>query len=235
MRNSFQHIFWAVILSVFTFSLSSCKEEGIIDESDMAQIYAEMLLTDQWITSTTGARQVADTSLVYEPILRKYGYTSADYRKSVEYYLQDPEEYADIMTMTIKILDARLAGLKERKVEVDKQKERDEYVKSMALNLKFDKEWPFKKRSSDKDRYDVLDSLALHWDSVMCCYKMTQVAWSQKSSLTDSLEILDSLPKYDTLPAADTCTLKKIKEFKPRPIKRNAALKLGDSLTKIQR
>ena len=73
----------ALASSMLLISLQSCKEEGIIEEDTMAQIYAEMLLTDQWINSTPGMRMIADTSLVYEPILKKYGHTSVDYRKSV--------------------------------------------------------------------------------------------------------------------------------------------------------
>jgi hypothetical protein len=104
MRDFFRYIILASALSMMLLSLNSCKEDGVIDEDDMAQIYAEMLLTDQWINTTPGVRLVADTSLVYEPILKKYGYTSADYRKSVDYYLNDPKTYADIMKKTVKIL-----------------------------------------------------------------------------------------------------------------------------------
>ena len=86
---------FALALSVAFVSLHGCRDKGIIEEEDMAQIYAEMLMTDQWINNNTGVRKLADTSRVYEPILKKYGHSSETYRKSVEYYLQDPDTYAD--------------------------------------------------------------------------------------------------------------------------------------------
>ena len=93
----------------------------MIDEGDMAKIYAEMLITDQWINTVPSLRVVADTSLVYEPILKKYGYTSADYRTSVEYYLNDPDDFADIMRETIKILDKKLAKLHDKKGDLTEE------------------------------------------------------------------------------------------------------------------
>ena len=59
-------------------SVSCRKDEAeVIPRSKMAEIYAEMLVTDQWITTTPGIRMIADTSLVYEPILEKYGRKSS--------------------------------------------------------------------------------------------------------------------------------------------------------------
>ena len=74
-------------------SLVSCSgDDGkVIPRSKLAEIYAEMFVTDQWLMDTPGVRRLADTSLVYEPILRKYGYTSEDYRVSVDRYMDDPE------------------------------------------------------------------------------------------------------------------------------------------------
>ena len=126
----------ALASSMLLISLQSCKEEGIIEEDTMAQIYAEMLLTDQWINSTPGMRMIADTSLVYEPILKKYGHTSTDYRKSVEYYLNDPDTYADIMKKTVKIFDNRLSGLHKKKDRLQEEKDREKFVKSMASKVK---------------------------------------------------------------------------------------------------
>ena len=78
--------------------ISSCAKEDteVIPRKKMARIYAEMLMTDQWVTSVPGIRMIADTSLVYEPILEKYGYDSDDYRRSIEAYMDDPERFARI-------------------------------------------------------------------------------------------------------------------------------------------
>mgnify|MGYP003445798638 FL=1 len=68
MRSILRYI---VILTASVLVLSSCgKDEAeVIPRAKLAKIYAEMLVTDQWVTSTPGVRMIADTSLVYEPIL----------------------------------------------------------------------------------------------------------------------------------------------------------------------
>ena len=45
----------------------------------MAEIYAEMYVLDQWLDENRSLRREADTSLVYAPVLDKYGYTYDDY------------------------------------------------------------------------------------------------------------------------------------------------------------
>ena len=95
MKNSFRYILMAVTASMLLSVLGSCRDSRVIDEEDMSKIYAEMLMTDQWINSTPDVRRIADTSLVYEPILRKYGYTSEDYRYSINYYLDHDDDFAD--------------------------------------------------------------------------------------------------------------------------------------------
>lgn len=94
--------------------LFSCgtKEARVIPRSKMAKIYAEMLITDQWIMSEPSVMRIADTSLVYEPILEKYGYDSEDYMKSVEHYLDDPERFSRIFRSASEQLDRRLKELK---------------------------------------------------------------------------------------------------------------------------
>ena len=114
-----RHIF-PVILSVMF--LCSCGERDgkVIPRGELAEIYAQMLLMDQWIVGTPGARQIADTTLVYEPILNEYGYTKADYRKSVDVYMNDPERFSRILRTTVEIFDEMLKDLEVRKAEHDR-------------------------------------------------------------------------------------------------------------------
>ena len=89
--------------------LASCSERArIIPQGKMAKIYAEMFVADQWVMVNPAVRKQADTSLFYEPIFRKYGYTFKDYNASVEHYLLDPDTYVKILTQTSQILDSRL-------------------------------------------------------------------------------------------------------------------------------
>ena len=57
-----------------------------------------MLLADQQVRYDADPNMslIADTTLFYEPILEEYGYTKADYVKSVGKYMEDPEKFADI-------------------------------------------------------------------------------------------------------------------------------------------
>lgn len=200
MRRIYQYILLALTLSVVSLSLHSCGKKGVIDEDVLSQIYAEMLMTDQWINSTPGVRLIADTSLVYEPVLKKYGYTSADYRTSVEHYLKDPEEYADIMLETMSLLDKRMEELKVLKAEREKEKNRQAFIKKMARDVNFDKSWVFVDRMKG-ERYGKVDSLSLVWDSLSRTYKMTFVPWAEKS---DSIAVKDSLPQLDSLQMIDS-------------------------------
>lgn len=109
----------ALALSAVIF-LASCGRDDaeVIPRDDLAKIYAEMLLTDQWIVNTPNIRLIADTSLVYAPIFEKYGYDTDDYRKSVDHYMDDPERFAKILRETGEILDDRMVALEKRKDEM---------------------------------------------------------------------------------------------------------------------
>ena len=180
------------------FSLNSCGKDGIIDKDEMAQIYAEMLVTDQWINTTPGVRMIADTSLVYAPILERYGYNAADYRRSVDYYLNDPDTYADIMKETVRILDSKLADLNKRKHGINEAKERAKYIKSMSQDIPIDDSWLAMKHIEDNG-FGLDDSLSVEWDSLSFCFNIVKVS--------KKLEVLDSLAVRDTLPSVDSLVL----------------------------
>ena len=224
MRHIFQYIILAMTLSVISFSLNSCGRKNVIEEDHLAHIYAEMLMTDQWINATPGARLIADTSLVYEPILRKYGYTSEDYRNTVEYYLQDPDDYADIMKMTVDILDARLVELRKLKDIEQEDKVRADFLKKVAREIKLDNAWLFVDRLKD-ERYGMIDSLSVELDTLTYTFRMVSVPWSEKPDtlqVSDSLAVLDSLPPVDSLDVKDTLpTLDTIRQldFPDDPVK----------------
>ena len=86
-----------VILSVLAL-VSSCASKGkVIPPDDLTQIYADMFLADQWMLQSYSVKAKADTTLFYEAIFRKYGYTTQDYTASVHYYLEKPELYSKIV------------------------------------------------------------------------------------------------------------------------------------------
>ncbi len=104
-------------LLIAALGLSSCsRREKVIPRSKMARIYAEMFVADQQILAQgQKVRTSADTSWVYEPIFRKYGYTSDDYRTSVAYYLRDANRFARILRQSASIIEGDIRTLKKQK------------------------------------------------------------------------------------------------------------------------
>ena len=93
--------------------LAGCHREGkMIPRSDMARIYADMLVADQWLNDNRKIRKQADTTLFYEPIFERYGYTTADYTYSVRRYMKDPERFARILKKSSSLLGARVRKIK---------------------------------------------------------------------------------------------------------------------------
>lgn len=105
-------------LLVILALVSSCGKGKRISENTFAEIFADMFLADQWISSNRLSR-TADTSLVYEPIFEKYGYTSEDYRNSLEYYMDDATTFAEVLEESREILKSKVALItKEREYKV---------------------------------------------------------------------------------------------------------------------
>lgn len=206
MGIRFKHIFMALAASVLL--LASCRNEGpkVIDEDDMSKIYAEMLMSDQWINNTPGVRKIADTSLVYEPILAKYGYTSEDYRHSVSHYLDEPEKYAEVMEETVKILDGKLSQLRKEKQRQLKEEERVRYVKSITKKVEMDESLLIPRTLSAFSMNAPEDSMILVLDSLLFYYKWEKMQ-ADSLSVADTLAISDSLNVVDTLAVADTLVL----------------------------
>lgn len=105
-----------VLAAVLLFSCG--KKAEVIPPAKMARIYADMFLVDQWIVTKNLLRQT-DTMQVYEPVLRKYGYTVADYRKSLDVYMGDPERMHRIVGKSKSLLEKRVKELEiaEREAE----------------------------------------------------------------------------------------------------------------------
>ena len=101
-----------LLMLVIVLAAVSCsrKEARVIPASKMSKIYADMVIADQWIRSD-GRTLHADTTLVYEPIFNKYGYTTEDYRKSVSHYLRKPGDFADIFEDARSILQKQIVEM----------------------------------------------------------------------------------------------------------------------------
>lgn len=101
--------------------ICSCKGPRVIPKDKFSKIYTEMVLGDLWLRDNYEKRHVADTSLFYEAIFAKYGYTTEDYRYSVNHYLRNPEEYR-------RILDKSILEVKKMEQKYDKLRNPEDSV-----------------------------------------------------------------------------------------------------------
>lgn len=108
-----------LLIATLAACLLSCSRGGrTIPADKLADIYTDMLILDQWARNNIGPARQADTSLVYEPIIRRHGYTVDDYTHTVEGYLQKPARFAEVFEKVQRRLQARadyLTAIEDRK------------------------------------------------------------------------------------------------------------------------
>lgn len=210
MKTALKHIL-GIILLIFMFS--SCnKEEDIIPRKKMSMIYAEMFLVDQWIQANPQYRWVADTTLMYEPILQKYGYTSEDYRRSVYKYLDDPERFARIFRETANIYDKRIAELDVLKNLQKTAEEKAAQSEKFKVDFKISEHFPY---MFEEPYVHYHDSLGVELDTLTREYKMKPVELSDTTYSgpemivrTDTLAVTDSVIESSGLATKDSLTVK---------------------------
>ena len=197
----FGYIF-AAFLSVLLLFSCGFREAKVISRKDMARIYAEMLLTDQWIVTNPSMRRVADTSLVYEPILNRYGYTIEDYILSVNKYMDDPERYSRILRTTGEILDEKLSALNDRKEKLEKEAALRRALEEIRIEAEIDiaEYFPY---LFDEPYVHYYDSVAVELDSMMV-YRLRNV--ERTDTVFDGIKVIvkDTLAAGDSLALPDT-------------------------------
>lgn len=201
MKRFFLQIM-AVCLSLSALFSCGGDEPVVIPRAKLSEIYAEMLVTDQWIISTPSVRQIADTSLVYEPILNKYGYTREDYNRSVGHYMDDPERFARIFRTTAEILDERIKELEIRKQEEDRAEMRRLQAEKFRPDIDPEELFPYVFKEPYVHYYD---SLTFEPDS-MAIYRLLPVEtadtvydWVEMIVKSDTVALADSIPFQQVL------------------------------------
>lgn len=190
--------------------LVSCgKDEAkVIPRKKMAEIYAEMLMTDQWISNTPGMRMIADTSLVYEPILEKYGYDNLDYIRSVDHYMNDPERFSRILRTSGELLDRRLKELKDRQKRMELQEEALKKVLRHQTDYTFNEYFPY---LEDEPYVHYYDSVTFELDSCKV-YKLVSVETAD--TLYDRIEMI---VRADSLSVKDSMVTDKVEPLNDAP------------------
>lgn len=171
-----------LLMSVAAICLSACVQRGrIIPRSKMEDVYVDLFITDQWIIETPGQSKVADSTMLYEPIFRKYGYTTQDYIASVNHYLKDPKRYARILKRT----DAKLTSRLER------------------LNRLVDEDTALKEQLARLSGFDP--GLKLYYDTVYM--RVTKEAGLRFELDSFGRYMPFVPPPQDSLPALDSVTM----------------------------
>lgn len=112
----------------------SCGRQGrVIPAGKMSEIYADMLVADQRIRNNPELMQAADTSLFYEPVFARYGYSGRDYVRSVNHYMEDPESFKKIFAKTKEIIDGHVAELRA----VEKAAKRADSLRTLRASMPY--------------------------------------------------------------------------------------------------
>lgn len=196
---------FAILLLLAAIILApSCRRDGprVIPRGKLAKIYAEMFVTDQWIQNTPKLRSIADTSLVYEPILEKYGYTSEDYQHSVQHYMDDPERFSRILRTTGEILDDQIKDLKRKQKELQELEAR----RLAESKRKYPEYELWYTELPPRNERDYSDTISVGWDTASLMFKfrymprtdtiyegVRMIVPSDTLTLADSLSVMDSL------------------------------------------
>ena len=214
MKALLKHIL--PLLAVLVFASCKKDEAEVIPRGKMADIYAEMLMTDQWISSTPGVRMIADTSLVYEPILQKYGYDKYDYIKSIDHYMNDPERFSRILRSSGEKLEKRLKELRKRQKQLELEDEALKEVLKHQTDYSFDEYFPY---LADEPYVHYYDSVTFEPDSFRVyrlvpieradtIYDRIRMIIRDSLAVSDTLSMPDSLAVGDSLSVADSVTVK---------------------------
>lgn len=227
MKLFLRHILSISLASLILFSSCSGKGGKVIPRGTLAEIYAEMFVTDQWLASNLSLKKMADTSFVYAPILERYGYTPDDYRLSLDHYMNDPERYARILRTTSELLDARLEELKVEQARLA----RIAAIKVYESDLK----------PEDFAMY-LRDSLIMYHDSISFEPDSARmIYWLRSHEVsdtlyegvamtikTDSLEVKsDSLEVVDTLKAITKVKVKEARVLEDSLLTETKPMKVG--------
>ena len=217
MKFSLKHIL--ILLAACILIISSCGRDGekVISRGDMAKIYAEMLVVDQWIQLDQTLRKKMDTTLVYEPILEKYGYDSEDYRNSVYRYLDDPERFAKILREASEIIDERLVELKKLKEAEDLLQDKNEDLKQYRVEFNAADRFPY---MYDEPFIHYHDSLAVDLDTLNNEYRFKSVELA-----ADTVAVTDTMPAADSIMLKEDKPVKKMVEPKDRIVRKPAYAK----------
>jgi len=132
-----------IFLLIASALVSSCGPKAQIPPKEMSSLLEDLFLADQYIDMDNELSTLADTTLVYAPIIEEYGYSVDDFNSSIEFYRHNPKIFVSILQKVKESIDVELfdsqtefrqqhEGMEEISLEEDDQKK----VSKKATRLK---------------------------------------------------------------------------------------------------
>ncbi|HHV04665.1 MAG: DUF4296 domain-containing protein [Bacteroidales bacterium] len=108
--------------------LPACSHQGKrIPADDFQLVLRDMFMTDVILEQEAQWDHLADSTMVYIPILEKHGYTADQFLATLDYYIGRPSRYKSLLTRLRNSMNAerteyneRMARIKEKKVLVER-------------------------------------------------------------------------------------------------------------------
>ncbi|HNZ46851.1 MAG TPA: DUF4296 domain-containing protein [Bacteroidales bacterium] len=174
-----------------------------IPANDLEQVLREMFLTDVILERSETLKILADSTLVYPPILDKYGYTTEQFMATMNYYSTRPTRFKSMLSRLRKSLDEERTLYNEQLTLKEEQR---------ALVERFNN-WL---RDSVADKHDLVLKQSLK--QILPYDPSREQEWSvDRDSLYKAqplriLAVVDTTSRRDSIPLY----LERPKPFKPR-------------------
>jgi len=107
-------IIYILVLSIFLYSCSG----RTISQQKLPQIIAEIYLVDKYANEIVDKPFASmDSIRIYEPIFNKYGYTSDDYKRTIDKYISRPKKLRIYFENAKSILEEQKSSIQAKVTE----------------------------------------------------------------------------------------------------------------------
>lgn len=108
-------------IAITLLLLTSCGN-SLIPRGKLSRIVADIYLSDKFVNNTAEMVSKADSTMLYEPILNSYGYTSDDFIRTIEYYVERPAKLKTVYlkaqeSLQLELDNINIQLLHERRVD----------------------------------------------------------------------------------------------------------------------
>ncbi|MEA5005398.1 MAG: DUF4296 domain-containing protein [Rikenellaceae bacterium] len=101
------------ILPLLLIITVSCSKKDIIPRSELPQILADIYMADRSVMNDPMKMSKTDSILIYEPVLKKHGYSTKELINTFNYYLPTPLKLKSSFMAARVILEQRLEEVRK--------------------------------------------------------------------------------------------------------------------------